>query len=173
MDKMNYPRGLIRYATQNGMDQGWTQAQMLRRALRPRVLVYGAVMVAISVGFVASLALRQPFKVDVVRDRGTLARQVEDGRVENVYRLQVMNATEAVQRYRVRVTGIEQATIASTREVEVGPTEARWFAVRVQLPPGRAAALGPGAHPLAFEIGRLGDEGKAEVHEKSTFMVPR
>jgi polyferredoxin len=155
------------------MARGWTRSRMLRNVLRPRVLIYSAVMLAISVGFVTSLALRKPFKVDVVRDRGTLARQVEDGRVENVYRLQVMNATESAQRYRVRVTGLEQATIASTAEVDVGPTEARWFAVRVQLPPGRAAALGPGAHPLAFEIGRLGDEGKAEVHEKSTFMVPR
>ncbi|NKI94158.1 cytochrome c oxidase accessory protein CcoG [Rhizobacter sp. SG703] len=174
MDKMNYPRGLIRYATENGMAGGWTQAQMLRRVLRPRVLVYGAVMVAISAGFVASIALRQPFRVDVVRDRGTLARQVEDGRVENVYRLQVMNATESAQRYRVRVSGIEQAAIASPPEVEVGPTEARWFAVRVQLPPQRAAAIGPGAHPMRFEIERLGGEGAAaEVHEKSTFMVPR
>jgi cytochrome c oxidase accessory protein FixG len=173
MDKMDYPRGLIRYATQNGMARGWTRSRMLRNVLRPRVLVYSAVMLAISVGFVTSLALRKPFKVDVVRDRGTLARQVEDGRVENVYRLQVMNATESAQRYRVRVSGLEQATIASTAEVDVGPTEARWFAVRVQLPPERAGALGPGAHPLAFEIERLGDDGQAEVHEKSTFMVPR
>jgi cytochrome c oxidase accessory protein FixG len=174
MDKMNYPRGLIRYATQNGMVRGWTQAKMLRQVLRPRVLLYSAVMLAISVAFVTSLALRKPFKVDVVRDRGTLARQVEDGRVENVYRLQVMNATEAPQRYRVRVSGLEQATIASPPEVEVGPTEARWFAVRVQLPPQRAAAIGPGAHPMRFEIERLGGEGaSADVHEKSTFMVPR
>jgi hypothetical protein len=45
--------------------------------------------------------------------------------------------------------------------------------VRVQLPPERASALGPGAQPLAFDIERLGDDGQAEVHEKSTFMVPR
>jgi polyferredoxin len=44
MDKMQYPRGLMRYATLNGMRQGWTQPQMLRRVLRPRVLVYTAIL---------------------------------------------------------------------------------------------------------------------------------
>ena len=35
MDKMNYPRGLIRYATQNGLKEHFTPAQMWRRVLRP------------------------------------------------------------------------------------------------------------------------------------------
>ena len=75
MDKMGYPRGLIRYATQNGLAQRWTPRRDAGAAsLRPRVLVYGAVLLAIGAGFVASLALRAPFRVDVVRDRGALAR---------------------------------------------------------------------------------------------------
>ena len=67
---------------------------MRRRVLRPRVLVYSAVLLVIAPAFVASLALRTPFKVDVVRDRGALARLVDEGRIENVYRLQMMNASE-------------------------------------------------------------------------------
>ncbi|UCH15990.1 MAG: cytochrome c oxidase accessory protein CcoG, partial [Burkholderiales bacterium] len=38
MDKMKYPRGLVRYATQNGMANHWTRAQMFRHVVRPRVL---------------------------------------------------------------------------------------------------------------------------------------
>lgn len=173
MDKMNYPRGLIRYATENALRNGWTWAQTLRRVARPRVLVYAGVMLAITAGFATSLALRKPFKVDVVRDRGALARQVEDGRIENVYRLQLMNASEQPQRYRVRVAGIAQAVVASVPEVDVGPAEARWLAVRVQVPLQSAAALGTGAHPIAFDVERLGAEGSVTVHEKSTFVVPR
>ena len=41
MDKMGYPRGLIRYSTENAMERRLTTAQMAR-ALRPRVLVYRA-----------------------------------------------------------------------------------------------------------------------------------
>ncbi len=175
MDKMNYPRGLIRYATQNGMDKHWSREQMLRRVLRPRVLIYTAIMVLIVAAFAASLALRTPFRVDVVRDRGALARLVEDGRIENVYRLQLMNATERVQRFRIDVEGLAGAALASKAEVEVGSTESRWVPVAVQISPEAAGSLGAGAHPLRFTITRLADAegGAVEVREKSTFVVPR
>lgn len=175
MDKMSYPRGLIRYATQNGIAGGWTRAQMFRRVLRPRVLIYTAILVGIVVAFGASLMLRSPFRVDVVRDRGALARLVEDGRIENVYRLQVMNATEAPQRYRIEVEGLAGVVLGSPAEVQVAATESRWVPVSVQIPPESAAALGPGAHAIHFEIKRLtgADAGEAQVREKSTFVVPR
>ncbi len=179
MDKMNYPRGLIRFATQNSLAQGWGQSEMLHRVLRPRVLIYSAVLLAITAALGASLALRSPFRVDVIRDRGALARQVQDGRIENVYRLQVMNASESAQRFRVAVAGLDGAVLASPAEVQVGATEARWLAVNVQLPPAAARALGPGAHPMRFEITRLADGSNAggapesATTEKSTFVVPR
>jgi hypothetical protein len=79
---------------------GWSTAQMIRRGFRPRVLIYTGILVAITVALGVSLYLRTPLKVDVIRDRGALARMVEQGRIENVYRLQLMNATEATQVYK-------------------------------------------------------------------------
>ena len=79
---------------------------MWRRVPRPRVLVYSLVLVAVAAAFVASLALRAPFKADIVRDRGTLARLVAGGRIENVYRVQLMNGTEQTQRFRIAVEGL-------------------------------------------------------------------
>lgn len=175
MDKMHYDRGLIRYVTQNGLAQGLTRAQMFKRVLRPRVLIYGAVLIAITAALFTSIALRKPFKVDVVRDRNSLARIVEDGRVENVYRLQLMNATERAQRYRVKVEGLQGARINGPTEVEVEAAQARWFPVAVQVPYESARSAGSGVHPLRFEIERLASDGHddAEVREKSTFVVPR
>ncbi len=174
MDKMRYPRGLIRYATENGMARRWKQRQMLARVLRPRVLIYGAVLLAIATALLASLGVRESFKVDVVRDRASLARIVADGRIENVYRLQLMNATEMTQRYRVQVLGLSGAHIAGIDEVEVGPAQARWFAVAVQLPYAAARDAKPGIHPIRFEIDRLAARGgDARVVEKSTFVIPR
>jgi cytochrome c oxidase accessory protein FixG len=180
MDKMGSPRGLIRYVTQNGMADGWTRAQMWRRVLRPRVLVYTAITATVAAVFIATLVLRPPFRADVVRDRGSLARVVRNGHVENVYRVQLMNATEAPQRYRFAVEGLPGATIGDPAEAVLAPTEARWVPVDVSMPPDAARALGPGPHPLRFRIGLLpaaeagaSTPARAEVVEKSTFVVPR
>ena len=171
MDKMGSPRGLIRYATQNGIDGGWSRAQMWRHAARPRVLIYCTILLLIAFAFGLGLALRTPFKVDVVRDRGALARLVGEGFVENSYRLQVMNATEAVQRYRVSVEGLAGAALSSGDEVEVGAAQARWMPVALRLAPEAAAAAGAGVHKLRFTITAVAS-GAALV-EKSTFVVPR
>lgn len=174
MDKLSYPRGLIRFVTENGLEKGWNRAAMIRRVLRPRILVYGAVLLLIVAGLGTTLALRRPYRVDVIRDRGSMSREVEGGRIENVYRLQLMNASEVPQHFSVRAVDIAGATIASPAEIDVGPTESTWLPVRVQVPPDEAAALGPGVHPLHFEISRRADAGHAApLSEKTTFVVPR
>ena len=114
MDRMSYPRGLIRYATQNSLREHLGWRDIVRRVTRPRVLVYTAILLLICSAFVASLALRKPFRVDVVRDRASLARLADEGRIENVYRLQIMNATEQAQRYRVTVGGMPGIAVANT-----------------------------------------------------------
>jgi cytochrome c oxidase accessory protein FixG len=169
MDKMNYPRGLIRNSTQNGLDQKLTRAQMFRRVLRPRVLLYTAVLATLTIGMAWSLLARPLFKVDVVRDRGAIARMVGQGQIENVYRVQIMNATEHDQRYAMTVTGISGARIVSEPQVMVDAASARWVPVRVQAPPGATAA---GSHPIQFVVSTQGTP-HGEVIEKSVFLVPR
>jgi cytochrome c oxidase accessory protein FixG len=168
MDKMNYPRGLIRFTTQNALAGSWSPRQMWARVLRPRVLIYGALLLALCIMVLGSLVMRTPLKVDVVRDRAALSRIVAGGKLENVYRLQVMNATEQPQRYRIFATGLPGLQLASDAEVTVGPAESRWVPVRLQIGYGSAA---PGSHPIEFEIGDAAQG--AHVAEKSVFIVPR
>ena len=168
MDKMNYPRGLIRYSTQNAVSQGWSKAQLLRRVFRPRVLVYSAILIAITVALFVSLALRTPFKVDVIRDRASLARIVSGGKIENVYRLQLMNATESAQNYRISASGLPGLVLASEPNVSVNATDSRWVPVTLQLPYEGAK---PGSHEIHFEVEAINTPGR--VIEKSVFLVPR
>jgi cytochrome c oxidase accessory protein FixG len=167
MDKMNYPRGLIRYSTQNGIARGWTKPDLIRRVLRPRVLVYTAILSLLTIGLGVSLFLRVPLKVDVVADRTALGRMVEAGRIENVYRLQVMNATESPQRYRISVEGLPGLQLIGEDTLAVDAAQSRWMAVRLQVPPGSAT---PGSHKIRFAIQAL--ESDASVSEKSIFLVP-
>jgi polyferredoxin len=175
MTKMNYTPGLVRYDTQNGLAQHLTRSERLRRIFRPRVLVYTAALFLIVSALVTGIALRSPFKVDVVRDRSTLARQVEDGEVENVYRLQIMNATEMTQNYRVTADGLDGLHLRDAVAVSVAPTEARWVSVTLRVPAETAAKTPPGAHEVHFTIAResQGADGAHTLREKSTFVLPR
>ena len=168
MEKMNYAKGLIRFTTQNAIAGGWSRADMWRRVLRPRVLIYGAVLAALCLAVLISLIARTPLKVDVIRDRAALSRIVAGGKLENVYRLQVMNATEEPQTYSIRVDGLPGLVVASEDRVQVGPAQASWVAVRLQIPYG---SVPPGSHPIHFDIGTAA--GNAHVSEKSVFLVPR
>ena len=175
MDKVGSPRGLIRYATPNSMETGWGRREMWARVTRPRVLLYTGILVAIVVAFLVSLYSRPPFRVDILRDRGALARVVDDGFVENVYRIQIMNASEATQRYRLGVEQLSQAVVDAGRDIELGPAEARWVPVAVRVPPDVAARMGSGAHGITLFVEQLrrGDQAQVDVREPTTFMVPR
>jgi cytochrome c oxidase accessory protein FixG len=168
MDKLGYARGLVRYSTQNAMDNQWTPRQMWQRLMRPRVQIYTMILMAVTIGLLVSLSLRTPFKVDVVRDRSTLSRITEYGTLENVYRLQIMNAAETEQTYRLSVKGLPSLKITTETEVVVEPAQARWIVLRADVPYGSIEA---GSHKITFEIQASGSD--EFVVEKSVFLVPR
>src|SRR4029078_6058452 len=80
MDKMGYPRGLIRYSTENALKNHWDWHRIAARGWRPRVLAYAADSVSVAVAASVALFMRVPLKVDVIRARASLAREVEGGR---------------------------------------------------------------------------------------------
>jgi len=168
MDKMHYPRGLIRFSTQNAVVKGWGKAEIFRHVLRPRVLVYTTILAALCIGMLTSLVVRTPLKVDVVRDRAALSRIVAGGKLENIYRLQIMNATETTHRYRISATGLEGLELVSEPEFEIEAAQSRWVPVNLRIPYGSAE---PGSHAVYFDIEAVGTN--ANVREKSVFLVPR
>ena len=172
MDKVGYPRGLVKYSTEHAMKNKWTKEQTLRHIFRPRVILYVAILALVVAALLTSLGLRKPFKVDVVRDRASLARIVAGGKIENVYRLQIMNAAEKTMQYHLSVTGLPGLELATENSVQVKSTESRWVSVRVQLPYDAAE---PGAHPIEFRIQAADEQGQSvsELSEKSVFLVPR
>jgi cytochrome c oxidase accessory protein FixG len=168
MDKLSYPRGLIKYTTQNAVEHRWSAKQTWQRVLRPRVMVYSGILLTLCVALLVSLSLRHTLKVDVIRDRASLARITEYGTIENIYRFQFMNATEQEQTYKVSVTGLEGIMVRDLPLVQVGPADSRWVVVHAEIPYGSASA---GSHKIMFTI--ESDDGLASIQEKSVFLVPR
>ena len=168
MDKMGYDKGLVRYTTQNALTNHWDTAAMLKRVFRPRVLVYTAILWTLIIALGVRLWLRTPMKVDVLRDRGTLSRITPDGNLENVFRLQIMNATELSQRMHIQVRGAPGLALTAGAHVEVLPAQSRWAVVDVSLP---FDALPAGSHKIWFDVSNA--DGSINITEASVFVVPR
>ncbi|MEW6416205.1 MAG: cytochrome c oxidase accessory protein CcoG [Pseudomonadota bacterium] len=124
MDKMGYPRGLIRYTTENVVKGKYPDSGILRHVLRPRTIIYTVLMAVIGGAFVWSLATRVPLRVDVVRDRAALSKETDDGLIENVYRLQIINKDARVHRYTLQARGIDGLrVVTAAREISAAPLE--------------------------------------------------
>ena len=117
--------------------------------------------------WVVSLSLRVPLKFDIVRDRGSLARITEHGTLENVYRIQIMNATEEDQTYQLSVSGIDGIYIHSSTTLKVRATQSSWVPVQVDIP---YVGSSVGSHKIEFELVPLNANYK--VTEASVFIVP-
>jgi cytochrome c oxidase accessory protein FixG len=167
MKKMGYRPGLIRYSTENALRNRWTPAQVVKRVLRPRVLVYTAILWTVILGAAAALWMRVPLKVDVIRDRGNLSREIQGGMVENVYRLQIMNASESPRVFRIQASGLPTLQVAGESSFSLAGAETRMVPVRLRID-GDAARTG--SHRIEFEVAAVGDPGVA-VRERSVFLV--
>ena len=137
-----------------------------RRLIRPRTLIYGGILAVVCLAAAIALIVRVPLKVDVIRDRGAMVRNVENGELENVYRLQVMNATEAPHRYRIEVEGIAGLYVASEREFQLEPAATRAVPVRLRAPRGDLKA---GSHKMRITV--AADKSDIRVTEKAAFLV--
>ena len=145
MDKMNYPRGLIRYSTENAIKKGVEPEGNHCPVFRPRTLIYGAILALLSIAFVVGIATRSPLRVDIIRDRSMLAREVEGGLIENIYRLQVMNMSESARKFELSASGLENLRLSGNSEISVEPATIQSVNVQVQVP---ADAAKPGSHQI-------------------------
>ena len=175
MDKMGYAPGLIRYASLNGVSQQLGWKEMIRRVFRPRILVYTAVLWTIIITAGVSLYLRVPVKVDVIRDRNALSRELAGGLIENVYRLQIMNTQERPRRLVITASGIEDLKVGGvTLPIEIGPTSTQMFTLNLRA---SAANAQKGSNRIEFHIMPMdaSDNNSPDdfsLHEKSIFFKP-
>ena len=169
MDKIGAPRGLVRYWTDHAMTYRWSTDQILRHAFRPRIIIYTLVLLAIVSVFFGTLLTRTPLKMDVIRDRGSMGREVEDGMIENVYRLQIMNTEETAHRYRISVSGIDGIILQGGADLALAPTESRGVPVNIRIPAGAGEK---GSNKIYVTIADA-DNPNVQVSEKAVFFVPR
>jgi cytochrome c oxidase accessory protein FixG len=180
MEKLAYPKGLIRYTSERAVLEKLPNKGALHYILRPRVLVYSTVLLVLTAVFFASLAMRNPMRLDVMRDRGALAREVEGDKIENVYRLQIMNASENPLDVDLKVSGLPEVKLLDAQGNEIG--HLRLASASNLLIPVKVRVemddVEPGKHRLTFAVEghEAGKDAVATVYhrdEMTNFIVPK
>jgi len=168
MEKVGSPKGLIRYDTLNGMENGWSRAQLWKRVFRPRVIVYSVVLLTVTAAMFGHIATRVPLKVDVMRDRGALSREVKNGVIENVYRVMLINSVEQPRTFTLDVDGLPTVRIDSEDTVSVAAASNRLVAVRVRAEPDSGVA---GSNRIEFVVTAT-DDPTVVQRAKTSFFLP-
>ncbi len=130
MDKMNYPKGLIRYTTENALEGKITHV------FRTRIVIYALFLLALTGGLIYAISQRMPIELDIIRDRNMLYRETDMGLVENVYTLKLINMDERAHRFQLSVSGFPGLQLDIDSDIiEVGSAEVRSLPVRVRIDP--------------------------------------
>jgi cytochrome c oxidase accessory protein FixG len=163
MDKMGYERGLIRYTTEN-MLQG-----LRTHFIRPRIIVYAIILLAITASTFYAIASREPLALDVIRDRNTLYRETNEGLIENVYIIKVMNMDKVNRRYHLSVSGIEGLSMDMDRpNIEVDAGSVIEIPVRVKVDPEN---LDRRSSKIQFNL-RADFQDDLSISEEARFIGP-
>ncbi len=127
MDKMNYPRGLISFTTEDAIQNGKT------KIFRPRLLGYGLMLTIMISLFIYSIATRVPVGLEAQRDRGVrMYREVEDT-IQNVYTLKISNMDRSTHIYDVEVEGDYEFDIQGYKSIPAIEGEVLTIPVRVSV----------------------------------------
>ncbi len=161
MDKMSYPRGLIRYSTEHALHH---QAYKI---IRPRTVVYSLVLSALVITLASSMLLRQPVILDVLRDRNTLYRDAGRRGIENNYTLRIINKHNRDHEYTLSVRGLDGAAIQTETRVAVGAESVYTLPTSVTAPHEMAV----GGQRIEFVLEAL-DDPTIRVVEESRFRGP-
>ena len=170
MDRFGLPRGLIAYDSANNQTARSAGEATRIRPLRPRTLVYGAIMLAIAGVMAFGLTSRSAMEITVLRDRAPLFVTLSDGRIRNGYTFKVVNMERAAKVHMLSVEGVEGAALnvigveaADAREVALPILSDAVATFRVLVKAGKGALSGKSTD-MTFVL-LDGETGEAVRHE--------
>ena len=160
MDKLDYPHGLIRYTTQQQLEG------KASRVLRPRIFIYGFLLLGMFATFAVGIAQRSPLIVDVMRDK-QLYRVNNQGDIENSYTLRLINKAVDSQVYKFRIESDAAVSIGNhVREFSLAAEEVQTLAVTLVAKQGKVK----GRADVRFVLESA--DGSVTVIEESRFLAP-
>ncbi len=114
MDRMNYPQGLIRFASEEELENN-NNHDIKSHLPNPRFVAYSVLLLIITGLFITQLFNRTPLDVSISRDRGVNLYHERSGHIENVYLIRLGNMSRQAQLYEVSV--LPPYTLKGRREI--------------------------------------------------------
>ena len=113
MDKLNLPRGLVRYDTIHAQQKKKVQNNIWKkmRLIRPRTIYYSLILITISGILLFNLLNRTVVDLTVIHDRNPLFVTLSDGTIRNGYDIKILNKSHEDKSYKLHVEGVEGANI--------------------------------------------------------------
>ena len=161
MDKMNYPKGLISYTTEHNLSGQKTQL------VRPRLIGYAIALLAMFCVFAWAIASRSLVELDVLKDR-VLYRENEEGRIENVYTLKIMNKSQQAETFVIEAAGLEGLKYEGKREIKALAGEVLSLPVELSIAPEN---LPSSANEIIFRLHAV-DDPNIKADADSRFIGP-
>jgi cytochrome c oxidase accessory protein FixG len=164
MDKMRYPRQLIKYTTQHAIDGHQTHL------LRPRVIIYAILLTIISGALIYSISTRLPLKLDILRDRNALYRVTPEGLIENSYTLKLINMDKIAHRYTLTAAGLPGVNLSyRAAEIRISDGEDLVLPVQLTIDPAKLPGL---SQKITFTL-TAQDNPKLTLTQAGVFVGPR
>jgi cytochrome c oxidase accessory protein FixG len=160
MDKMGYPRGLVRYTTEHALKH------KTGHVIRPRIMVYGLLLLVIISGTLWGMTHRVPLRADLIRDRNALYRELPGNVVENVYTLKITNMDNEPHRYDLVVLNNPSVEVDLSRPLELAAEEVAGISVRLRLP----KSAGQGVQHLDIQLQASDDPSIRKVIKAKALM---
>ncbi|MDC8829961.1 cytochrome c oxidase accessory protein CcoG [Alteromonas gilva] len=162
MEKMNYPKGLISFTSEHELAGGTT------RILRPKLIGYFVVLLVMTGLLLADIVTRVPLEVDIIRDRNSLYRENNNGDIENVYTLKVLNKSQSTHTYTIKVEGFPEYEYIGEQVVTVAGGELYSLPISVATDPQN---LSERVTEIYFHVSTTEADGSiVEVSEPSKFL---
>ncbi len=161
MDKMEYPRGLVRYTTEHALKH------KTGHVIRPRIIVYGVLLLVIISGTLWGMTHRVPLRADLIRDRNALYRELPGGLVENVYTLKITNMDSKPHQYDIEVLNNDAVEIDMSAPLALQAEEVQGISVRLRIP----RSAGQGVQALELQL-QAQDDPSIKKIVKAKAMLP-
>ena len=162
MTKIKAPRGLIRYASLNGIERG----EPLR--FTPRLAGYCVVLLVLTTVLAVLLFTRADVEATILRAPGSLYQQMPDGHYSNLYTIRVVNKTSREMPVELRLENpAGTLTVMGQGSIVVAAQKLSENSVLIELDP---AAMKSGTTPLVLGVYSGGK--KIEIL-KTAFIGPR